>query len=151
MNYYDARELKSGGFHYTCRNDDRIWGVGYDGKFQTCPDCGGQSAHLTDASCGRCSQKGYIEVTPHPPHATKDEAYACATQFVLDTARFDQNVDTSHSVPRCEYPDCSVLVEDGGAVSYGFGISGLKVLCPDHRNRESLAEIIGSMGVTISS
>ncbi len=34
MNYYDARELKSGGqstgkWHYTKRNDDQIWPVGY--------------------------------------------------------------------------------------------------------------------------
>jgi hypothetical protein len=30
MNYYDARPLADGsGFHYTCRNDDRIVSVGY--------------------------------------------------------------------------------------------------------------------------
>lgn len=30
MNYYDARQLEtSGRWHYTCKNDGRIWPVGY--------------------------------------------------------------------------------------------------------------------------
>lgn len=152
MNYYDARELADkSGWHYTCMNDGRIWGVGYDGKFQECPSCQGRSWGVVDGRCDTCQAKGYIEVEPHPPHPTKEEAYACATQYMLNTARWDVTVDTKTSVPRCEFPECSTLVHDGRGVSYGFGMSHISVLCPEHRNRVSLAEIAGGAGVTISS
>lgn len=29
MNYYEPRQKTDGKWHYTCRNDDRIWPVGY--------------------------------------------------------------------------------------------------------------------------
>lgn len=158
MNYFDARELlDKSGWHYTCRNDDRIWGVGYDGPFQSCRDCGGHSAHLVEHGpgeanyCATCESKGYVEVEPHAPHATAAEAYECATTYVLDTAKWDMRVDTTHSVPRCEMPECEVLVRDGGGASWGFGISHLTVLCLTHRNREALAVVVGTVGQVISS
>lgn len=152
MNYYGARQLASGGWHYTCRNDDRIWGVGYDGRYQTCPTCQGDSFGRIGASCGTCGTKGYVEVEPHPPHATADEARECATRYVLDTAHWEaSSVDTTHSIPRCEFPDCTTAVEDGRGASWGFGGPDLTVLCPPHRNRESLAVIVGTVGEVISS
>ncbi len=159
VNYYEPRQLADkSGWHMTCRNDDRIWGVGYDSNTRTCPDCHGRSWMVVDHDpgepnyCATCESKGYVEVEPHPPHATKEEAYACATQYVLDTAKFDQRFDTTHSVPRCEYPLCEVLVEDGGMATYGFGIGSTTVLCEAHRNRESLSVVIGpSVGDCISS
>lgn len=29
MNYYQARELKKGGWHFTCMNDNKVWPVGF--------------------------------------------------------------------------------------------------------------------------
>lgn len=54
MNYDQPRELQSGGWHYTSRNDDRIHPVGY------CPD------HRDS------------------PHATEDEARACYRNYLLE-------------------------------------------------------------------
>lgn len=158
MNYYDARPIKDGsGWHYTCMNDGRIWPVGYDSPIQTCPECNGRSAHVTDNHpdgrnyCATCSSKGYVEVEPHPPHATQEEAYQCATNYVLDTATWDLRISTTHSVPRCDADGCGTLVEDGGGARWGFGIQSHSVLCGDHRNRDTLAAIVGTIGQVWSS
>lgn len=134
------------GWHYTCRNDDQIWPVGYDSPYRTCPDCEGREIH-----CETCGSKHYVEVEAHSPHATREEAYWCATEFTLDTAKFSLRVSTTHSVPRCEFPDCGVLVMDGGGASYGFGIGNMAVLCDGHRNRDGLAVIVGTVGMIASS
>lgn len=54
MNYDQPRQLESGGWHYTSRNDDRIYPVGY------CAD-------HRDA-----------------PHATEDEARACYARYMVE-------------------------------------------------------------------
>lgn len=45
MNYDQPRQLKAGGWHYTSRNDDRIWPVGY---------CGSHEPHETEDEARRC-------------------------------------------------------------------------------------------------
>lgn len=150
MNYYDARPLLDGeGWHYTCRNDGRVWPVGYCSPKRTCPDCNGDSFMLR-SNCATCDNKGVVTVDGCPPHATKEEAYECATRYMIDHAR-EVRVSTEHSVPRCEYEGCYRLVEDGFALQYGFGIPSLTILCPAHRNKESIAETIGSVGEVWSS
>jgi hypothetical protein len=53
LNYDQPRQLKSGGWHYTSRNDGQIWAIGY------CAD-------HRDA-----------------PHDTEDEARACYNRYLL--------------------------------------------------------------------
>lgn len=54
MNYDQPSQLQSGGWHYTSRNDDRIYPVGY------CAD------HRDT------------------PHATEDEARACYARYLIE-------------------------------------------------------------------
>lgn len=55
MNYDQPRQLKDGGWHYTSRNDDRIFPIGYCGT-------------------GHRDQ----------PHATEDEARRCYRDYELN-------------------------------------------------------------------
>lgn len=51
MNYYEARQLKdTGGWHYTCKNDDRVWPVGY---------CREHEPHATKEEAEDC-YRGYL-------------------------------------------------------------------------------------------
>lgn len=45
MNYYDARQVKDGGWRYSCRNDDKTWTVGY---------CTDHDAHPTKDEAYEC-------------------------------------------------------------------------------------------------
>ena len=138
MNHYDARakvmphvkvkghKLPKGlkaqdvwGWHYTCRNDEMIWPVGY------------------------CVE--------HDPHPTADEAYACITNYVLDHVDWNMTLDTKTMVPRCDYPNCRTLVDDGGGASCGVGGRNFYVLCFQHRNRDDLARVLGTIGRVVSS
>ncbi len=71
MNYAEARQLSDGGgWHYTVRNDDRIW------THQCCLDPG------PPATQDDVEKYGYQlgEPTlgkPHAPHATREEAEEC--------------------------------------------------------------------------
>lgn len=61
MNYYAARPRADGsGFHYTVRNDDRIWAVGY---------CAEHSPHATVEEAQECFRR-YLLDDP------REESYA---------------------------------------------------------------------------
>lgn len=76
MNYYMPRQSKvSGLWRYTCRNDDRIYEIGY---------------------CQR-DEEGR---SPCPGHATPEEAAAHMKEYALDHARFDGRWNLS--VEPCE-------------------------------------------------
>lgn len=53
MNYYEARKLENGsGWHYTCRNDDRIWPVGY---------CADHEPHATAEEANDCFRRYLLD------------------------------------------------------------------------------------------
>jgi hypothetical protein len=112
VNYYQPREHKDGGWHYTCRNDDRIWPVGY------------------------CSD--------HPAHPTRDEAYECYRQYLLDTARYDQRIVDQQL--RCEV--CGTFTDR--LVDVGPGSVNSYMLCDEHHNREALEGLV-QVGDAVSS
>lgn len=83
MNYYGAREkyttnddgelVPSGFYHYTCKNDGRIWAIG------DCRDGGTEHQHSSPEEACRCF-KNYaiktaslhiIDVKPHPDGAPR--------------------------------------------------------------------------------
>lgn len=52
MNHYRARQLKDGGWHFTCMNDGRAWPVGY---------CAEHEPHATkEEACG-CYRKWLLD------------------------------------------------------------------------------------------
>lgn len=77
MNYYDARPLADrSGFHFTARNDDRIFPVGY---------CASQH--------------------PDTGHATPEEARECFRRYVLDGQREETYGDwTGCEFEGCDTP-----------------------------------------------
>lgn len=84
MNYASAREMMgpdgkgTGRWHYTVRNDDRIW------RHQCCREC----AHANDG------------------HPSRDEAYACAHEFALKLAEEWKpcSFDSWHGCVVCDAP-----------------------------------------------
>jgi hypothetical protein len=45
MNYYQARQLKTGGWHFTCQNNNKVWPVGF---------CVEHAAHKTKQEAESC-------------------------------------------------------------------------------------------------
>lgn len=114
MNYYDARELKDGGWRYSCMNDDRIWTVG---------------------SCAE-----------HEPHATQDEAYECYTRYLLDN-RLTLDGTISNTQHRCAHADCDEWTDRYAQIDNSQTWS----LCDQHRTKDVVAELLGTVGAAVSS
>lgn len=143
MNYYEPRQVSAdadredaGKWRYTCMNDGKVWPVG------NCAD-----------NC--------------PGHDTKEGAYEHQTEYVLDHASFDgQWSDTQH---RCEAPVPTGGVNISGQItapptgteacgkwtdkfaSLGPGQMWSFNLCDGHRNRETLALLVGTVGDSMGS
>lgn len=102
MIHFQARQLDDkSGWHFTCRSDGAVWPVGY------CDD------------------------PLHRPHATREEAEACMTGYMLDEyLKLDGHFDDQQR--RCE--EC-------GAWTQGYArIDATRVvLCDEHRTRAMFA------------
>jgi hypothetical protein len=119
VNYDQPRELADhSGWHYTSMNDGRINAIGYCRQ------------HLDQ------------------PHATRDEAYACYTRYLLDNElRLDgQYAGTWH---RCIHPGCDTLTDRYAQVGRNMG--PMYELCDTHRIREYVTELFGLVGDSIHS
>jgi hypothetical protein len=101
--------------------------------------------HYTSMNDGRVHAIGYC--ANHDPHPTKDEAYDCYTRYKLDhDLRLDgQWQDTWH---RCLIEGCETLT-DRHAWFAPWGPT--YNLCDEHRTREVVAELFGTVGDSIHS
>jgi hypothetical protein len=150
MNYYQAREKidtdgnPTGIYHYTCRNDNRIFPVGYCSDMRTCPVCNGRAWHTTE-HCDTCDNKGYVKVAPCLGHATPEEAEAHYREYQLDTS--DYSREMMNQQQRCRV--CNNWTSR--FASLGDGPGRIFVLCDQHCNRESLATLVGLPGIMFGS
>ncbi len=153
MNYYAPREIiengkSAGRWHYTCRNDDHTWAVGYCSPWTECPECHCQPlihrAGLTE-SCIRCQGIGLIRKdSPCPGHATPEEACEHQKQYYVDTAHLDGR-DSSHQ-SKCQV--CQRWTDR--VVTWGPGFMSVVILCADHATPDHLARFV-RVGVCTSS
>lgn len=119
MNYYQPRELKgsdgkgNGLFHYTVRNDNRIFAVGYCAE-----GCDG--------------------------HPTEEAARRHYTEYLLDN-RLQLDLQLTGQQRRCEV--CGEWTQGLARVDH----SSSWPLCDQHRTREAVAVLFGTVGDMISS
>lgn len=149
MNYYQPREKTDGNgngtglWHYTCKNDGRIWPVGYCSPWETCPDCKGHSIVSIDAKCDKCENRGVIKrENPCPGHKTPEEAAEHYRQYKLDNVRYDGKYHDE--MRKCEI--CGNWTEHFALIDYRS-----YALCDEHRNRENLEKVFPLYGNYISS
>ncbi len=78
-------------------------------------------------------------------HATQLEAYECYTGYLLDT-RLRLDGDHPDTQRRCAGPDCRAWT-----TRYGEVDMQMWDLCDEHRTREVVAKLLGTVGASISS
>lgn len=153
MNYYDAREVQdpsspnNGRWNYTCMNSGRIWKIGYCAGW-TEPKRNELIRTFGESFADRVSA-AHEKLQEHKDrfhldgHATKEEAYACYKQFILDS-----QLDLDRSMPD-QMMRCLVCHEFTQGLAFVDHITTF-VLCDKHRTREE-AERRYSVGIMISS
>jgi hypothetical protein len=103
VNYYRARQRKDGKWDYTCRNDGRIWPVGY---------CAEYNEDFSNLGMGEVYQDWFAEdyKRKYAPtqdkhhtcgHDTAEEACECYKQFLLDH-NLRLKIQSSDTQRKCE-------------------------------------------------
>lgn len=126
MNYYQPREIAKDGkgtgrWHYTCRNDNQIWPVGY------------------------CAQGCEGHPTPDEARAHQT-AYILDHEVRLDETDSDSQRQCEAPI---DGGCCGAWTQ--GRARVGKGIGRQFVLCGAHRTKEIVAALYGSVGDVISS
>jgi hypothetical protein len=145
MNYYQARQRKvDNRWDYSCRNDDRIWPVGYCAKYR---DPEEMASDLVPILMWRKDEIERIRATKDKyhtdGHATAEEACECYRQYLLDhKLRLDgESKDTWHKCLVCE-----TLTNHFAEIEMQ-----VYVLCDKYRTREEVEKLFGPVGESISS
>jgi hypothetical protein len=142
MNYYEPLQRQTDRrWDYTQRRDGRTWPVGY---------CRGWDESTREALVeqygedrGEMFHQAQEERRPHRDryheegHETSEEACECYKRYLLDNRvnlEFGTSEDTQH---RCEYDGCETWTQKLAMVDHRS-----YHLCDDHRNVESLRELV---------
>lgn len=149
MNYYEVREIESkdgvgtGKFHYTKKNDGRIWPVGY---------CAGWREN-TEEDFKRypglkeeIEKKKEFKINYHKEgHASIEEARECYKEYLLDNkVRFREHKDgIEGNYIKCR--ECEKITN--GYAEIDFSIIPL---CNEHQKRDIISKHF-SVGDIISS
>ena len=147
MNYYGARQKQdTKKWDYTCRNDDRIWPVGY---------CGGWKEYNKEDVTKRLGEGMYDglvrEQNQSLPfkskyhtdgHDTKEAACSCYRAYLLDQkTRFGEQ---QNQQKKCEV--CQKWTQKFAETSMD-----IHYLCEEHLNKETLEKIFPEVAEIISS
>ena len=138
MNYLQARQREvEGRWDYTCMNDGRIWPVGYCAGWRDWTDAQREQFGAAFVERAEAESAPFRDKYHRDGHATRDEAYACYTTYMLDQrTRLDQiREDDAH--PRCAAEGCvrlsSATVSIGGWPRFS--------VCSAHQTRETLESL----------
>lgn len=158
MNYDGPRQIEggplAGKWHYTTMN--RRLGthpIGYCGRYRTCPTCAGQS-FVTHAGCAECNNAGVVtipEAERCQGHDTAEEACEHYTAYLLD-----EKLELDRTMKDQQLP-CVAQIGDGAKCAEftdGMAWVGewqLFVLCDEHRTRETVAALLGTVGESMHS
>jgi hypothetical protein len=102
--------------------------------------------HYTRMRDGRMWPIGYCR--DHAPHASKDEAYVCYTRYLLDN-ELRLNGEMVNTWRRCLRPGCDALTNRYAQV--GLDMGPIYELCDEHRTREYITALIGTIGDSVHS
>lgn len=139
MNYFAARQRESGKrWDYTCKNDSRIWPVGYcAGWREPKPEHWGSQAEI---------DRWLERTAPHrhkfheDGHETDEQACECYKQYLLD---FELHLDEENLNMQRK---CAVC----GAWTSKFARVSMRIwdLCDEHRTREHVEVLHGPVGMS---
>lgn len=142
MNYSQPRQIDpasdrpdAGKWRYTVKNGDSIWAVGYCSPWVPCPDCKGVAI---GQGCLRCEHGVVPADDPCPGHDTKAGAYEHQTQYLLDE-RMRLDGQLSGEQRPCQI--CEAWTQGLASVD-----ERSFVLCDEHRTREQVTELFGTVG-----
>lgn len=159
MNYHQPRQIDpesdapdAGKWRYTCKNGDNIWAEGYCSPWRGCP-AGCSLGKVMDpqaplspewVDCPECGGKGVVPVeNPCPGHDTPEGAYQHQTEYVLA-----ERMSLNGSMPgqQCPCQVCEAWTQGLAEVD-----GRLFVLCDEHRTREVVTELFGTVGDSFGS
>jgi hypothetical protein len=106
--------------------------------------------HYTRMNDGEVRALGYCRDHLDQPHATEDEARACYTRWLLETRLFLDGRGDPDVRRRCEWEGCETFTDRIAQVNPA-DMSAMYFLCDDHRTREHVAELFGTVGDSIHS
>ena len=141
MNYYAARQGDDDKkWDYTCMNDGRMWPIGYCSRFLEA-EVGG-FAGCTQERADR--HNNFREKYGRHNHETKEEAFECYKQYVLDNlVRFWPYREPKEEKPmtRTEH-----LCQAEGCESYKAGLARMEqrnfFLCDEHQTRAVVSSLL---------
>lgn len=127
MNHLAPRQIESTKrWDYTCKNDDRIYPIGYCGE-----------AHRNRPTDDAEAPAGH--------HETEAEACACYKRYLMEQrTQLDR---TQELMSQCEYPGCETCTRSMALVD---GI-WFRVLCDEHRTIEVVAQLYGDVHTSYQS
>jgi hypothetical protein len=136
MNYYDARQRNEDKrWDYTCRNDDRIWPVGYCHTYVEPEELDKIWPMREEEREKHVANKHKYHTTGH---ATAEEACECYREYLLDQElRLGNKWDSQH---HCEVCDAwTDMYAEVGHTKY-------MNLCEAHNNREEVEKLFKAPG-----
>lgn len=132
MNHDEARQMNNGLWHYTTKNDDRVYPIGYCSPFQECVICHGRGIVN---ECDVCKGRGVITVeNPCEGHTTREGAELHFYYWEVDHCRSgilrldDKLVDGRMRCERCGEPTLRYM-----QLSDAYD---MHMLCSEHQTRE---------------
>jgi hypothetical protein len=153
MNYYGPRQRQSDGrWDYTCKNDNRIWPIGYCRAHRvwtvedlvlsySSPEYAQREADKLNAKYGPLAGKFHTG-----GHTTADEACRCYREYLLDTdLEFSTRPDPDTQKP-CAV--CGQWTQHAGWLRGGLHVWHL---CEKHQTRADVEKLFGSVGEIYSS
>jgi hypothetical protein len=157
MRHLKARQMLEGShagkWHYTSCSSRGGYAIGYCSEIKPCPDCnadGEKLGNLTDieGGCPTCKGRQWVQKADAERcfHDTAEEAQEHYRQYLLDHARFypasGEEEKVGNTLHRCQAPGCQAFTAGAVYVKGSWHFD----LCADHRNRETLAQLVPSIG-----
>lgn len=135
MNYYGARQRKSDSrWDFSCKNDNRIWPVGYCSKWRPFSDQEIKEWHISPE---KLEEHARFKDKHHDTgHSTEEEACECYRQYLLDCrTHYYDDIKDAPTLERCKV--CGDYTSGSAEVDHGERMP----LCKIHRTREQLERL----------
>lgn len=146
MNYYQARKRESDGrWDFTCRNDDRIWPVGYCHEYR--PFTGNERwmvGGAEHAAKENAKEEPFRSKYHVDGHATAGEAANCYRRYVLDH-RTHLREEYPHTKLECVV--CKEWTTLRASVDHGRSWP----LCELHNNQDEVERLYPASSEIVSS
>lgn len=151
MNYYASRQrLSDKRYDFTCKNDNRVWPVGYCAgpRVYTAADFNFMSEEAAAREAEKLNAKyGPLRERFHTDgHATEAEAQACYRSYLLDTRLEFANPALPEVSTQVGCAHCGAWATGGATLDQSSW-----PLCGEHQTRAIVELLFPSVGTIVSS